>query len=82
MPSVPSELQELFVKYLDEMLEVGNALHVAQCAVAPIVNHLPSVGSTSDLPVVKQTLRGYRKAKPPRSRAPICKEIMAGIGSH
>eukprot|EP00972_Heterocapsa_arctica_P072593 10717567-Heterocapsa_arctica.AAC.1 len=38
---------------------------------------MPLIPALAALPRVKRALRGYRKARPARSRAPIAKEIMA-----
>jgi integrase len=79
VPSCTAALEISILDYLDVLMEAGEPLHAAQYAVASIIDALPLVSATSQLPRVKKALRGYRKAKPPRSRAPIGREIMAGI---
>jgi hypothetical protein len=64
------------------MLQKGEPLHVAQYAIAAIIDPLPGVATMNNLPRARKALRGFRKARPPRSRAPICKEIMCGLVAH
>ncbi len=73
------ELQVLLIKYLDEMLLNGSLLHEASYAVAAIIDAHPGMATMATLPRVKKALRGFKKLRPPRSRSPICKEIMCGL---
>ena len=78
-PEDTNELQVLLIRYLDEMLLNGAPLHEATYAVAAVIDAHPGLGTMASLPRVKKALRGFKKLRPPRSRAPICKEIMCGL---
>ena len=80
-PETTAELQVLLVKYLDVMLASDLPLHDASLAVAAVVDAHPGMATMATLPRVKKALRGFRKVRPPRSRAPICKEIMCGLAA-
>ena len=65
--------------FLDHLLEEGAALYKAEIAIASVADAMPELGMLASRPRLRRALRGFRKQRPPRSRAPVAKEIMAAI---
>lgn len=79
LPGDLESIEELLLEYFDVLLERQAPAHEAECAVAAIVDRFPVIPNAAAMPRVRRALKGYRRARPPRSRAPIAKEIMAAL---
>ena len=63
--------------YLDELYNDNEPSHVADQTVAAVKETISFV--LGPMPRAKRALAGFRKARPPRSRAPLALELMAAI---
>ncbi|CAK0837412.1 unnamed protein product [Prorocentrum cordatum] len=79
LPSTASALSNLLLDYLDVLLEEGNEYGDAEKVVAAVKHHMFSVPGVNVMPRVTRALKGFRKKRPPRSRAPIPRLVMAGL---
>ena len=80
MPQHGTALDHLLMDFLDHLLATGSAAHVGETTVAAVRDELPWATGLP-LPRVRRALVGFRKAHPPRSRAPLALEIVGG-GHH
>ena len=78
-PDIKGELEDLLREYMDSRYLVDKPAHKAVLEVTPVLDKWPQFGSGKDFSQVQRALRGYRKAVPPRSPAPIAAELMAGM---
>ena len=75
LPGDVDTLSNLLLDYLDVLLEEGNECGDAEKVVAAVKHHMFSVPGASAMPRVTRALKGFRKARPPRSRAPIPRAV-------
>ena len=75
LPGDVDSLSNLLLDYLDVLLEEGNEHGDAEKVVAAVKHHMFSVPGASAMPRVTRALKGFRKARPPRSRAPIPRAV-------
>ena len=72
-------VEKCLLGFLGHFLEEGAALYKAEIAIASVADAMPELGMLASRPRLRRALRGFRKQRPPRSRAPVAKEIMAAI---
>ena len=72
-------VEECLLGFLDHLLEEGSALYKAEISIASVADAVPELGMLASRLRLRRALRGFRKQRPPRSRAPVAKEIMAAI---
>ena len=73
------DVEKCLLGFLDHLLEEGAALHKAEIAIASVADAMPELGMLASRPRLRRALRGFRKQRPPRLRAPVAKEITAAI---
>ena len=72
-------VEKCLLGFLDHLLEKGSAVYKAEIAIASVADAMPELGMLASRPRLRRAPRGLRKQRPPRSRAPVAKEIMAAI---
>ena len=68
-------LDSMLANYLEHCYLEGEDLSFANYAVASVVYHLPRAKGAA-LPLVQQSMRGWRRLCPPRARLPIPYEVV------
>ena len=66
---------------MDHLLQEELPAHRAELTVAAVADALPVLAALPKETRIRRALRGFRKARPPRSRAPIAKELMAAAAN-
>jgi integrase len=79
MPRSTAELEVTLLRYLDEMLDNDLPANEGEKSVAAVKDAFPFATGPMSMPRVRRALCGFRKAKPPRSRPPFPKELVAGV---
>jgi len=79
IPDCAEMLELALLDLMDNMLDEDLPAHEAEKVVAAVKDGLPFASGPHSMPRVRRALAGYRKAKPARSRAPLCAELVAGI---
>ena len=79
-----AEVDRNVTLYLEEMFYEGEDVSTAQYVVASLLYHVPSLKppQMSLLPRAKQSLKGWRKISPARSRLPAPWEVVCLLGRH
>ena len=73
------ELEQQTLNVLDDMLAKNRPVYEAELLVAALQDGFPEISQKLEQRRVRRALKGYRKQMPPKSRAPIAKEIAAAI---
>ncbi|CAK0796211.1 unnamed protein product, partial [Prorocentrum cordatum] len=81
VPADVNELQIRLLEALDHLLGADGTKGDADTLVAAVKDHFPFAVGSGTLPRVTRALRGFGKKRPPRSRAPAPKELMAAAVS-
>ena len=74
--SSPQELDLQLSLYLEELYLAGEDLSVANYVTAAVMFHVPGCKSMKGLPKSQQSMRGWRRLCPPRSRLPVPYEVV------
>jgi len=69
-------LDQLVTSYLEDMYLEGEDLSKANYLVAAIAFFIPQCKGLSALPISQQSMKGWRKLCPPRSRMPLPYEVV------
>eukprot|EP00438_Fugacium_kawagutii_P003851 Skav230672 [mRNA] locus=scaffold2185:329965:335309:- [translate_table: standard] len=65
------QLDRLMTNYLEHCYLEGEDLSFANYAVAAVMYYIPRTKGLQTLPLVQQSMRGWRRLCPPRARLPI-----------
>ena len=80
----PHAVDKAMSQHLDSMYMDGEDISTAQYAVAALMHFNPGLRSTNMvvLPHARQSLKGWRKMAPNRSRLPVPWEVTALVATH
>ena len=74
----PDLIELTLLDYFDVLMDSGAAAHVAEKVLAAAIDSRPWLGDLSQQRL-RKSLRGFRKAVPPRSRFPLAELTVAGL---
>lgn len=66
-----SQLDKMMTNYLEHCYLEGEDLSFANYAVAAVMYYIPRTKGLQALPLVQQSMRGWRRLCPPRARLPV-----------
>lgn len=78
-PRTPAEFEGMMLLYIDCPFEAGGMAHDAELASAAARDRWPGIVARYLFLRIRRALAGFRKQRPPRSRPPLPKEILASI---
>ena len=74
----PEDMEFTLLDYFDVLLDTGEVATSAEKALAAVMQFRPWVAEISQVRVCR-AMRGFRKARPARSRYPLSEAVVAAI---